>query len=461
MVPPFLDLNGPADRSFRTTRAGGKRQFRIANLLRFALALLIAGNVARLPVLDGGGKEAAVLLNDLLVVLVVGAGAAAILQSRRMVLDRPAVMALLFASVGGFSALLAVPRFGLTGFQFFFSIAYLVRWLVYFGVYVVVINCLRSTDVPKLWGVLETVILIFAAFGIFQAAFLPGFAQIVHPGAGWDVQGHRLVSTFLDPNFAGGLIMIGLLIVLARVSFAVRTPAWKPLVLFLALLLTLSRSSMLAFIIGTAVIVAVRGLSRRLLLFAVAVALVVLALLPVLLDFAVQFNRFSVQGSASLRIVSWLQALEVIRDYPLLGIGFNTYGYVQKVYGHVTGTDSHYFTLDGGLLFVTVMTGLVGLSLYTGMIGLVLARCRRLWKTVERRREDRALGLGIAAATVAIVVHSIFLNSLLMTLLMEPLWVLWGATYLLLRADLRETAAAPPLRQRDAPPAPVIAAAGE
>ena len=54
--------------------------------------------------------------------------------------------------------------------------------------------------------------LAFAGFGIVQSAFLPNFAQRIYPDArlylDWDPQGHRLVSTFLDPNFAGAFILL-------------------------------------------------------------------------------------------------------------------------------------------------------------------------------------------------------------------------------------------------------------
>ena len=34
--------------------------------------------------------------------------------------------------------------------------------------------------------------------------------------------------------------------------------------------------------------------------------------------------------------------------------------------------------------------------------------------------------MGVAAITVAMLVHSLFVNSLLLPYLMEPLWLLWG-----------------------------------
>jgi hypothetical protein len=403
---------------------------RVADLLRIALALLVVGNLGRVPVFAVGVKDTPILLNDLLLLAVLSAGVFASLRGRKLVIDGPAAFAMAFVGVGALSALLAIPRFGLTAFEFIYSIAYLVRWTAYFGVYLVVINFVRRDDVGSLWHVLETAILVFAGFGVVQSLFLPGFAQMVFPDQGWDVQGHRLVSTLLDPNFAGALIAIGLLVLLARMSHGVQAALWKPVLLFAALVLTISRSAVLAFLAGVVIILFLRGLSKRLLKIGGLLLVLMLPFVPLILDFAIRFGRFSLEGSAALRVLSWLRALKIFADNPILGIGFNTYGFVQRSYGYspVFGAD---FALDGGLLFIAVMTGLIGVSLYSGMLLLVLVRCRRISKDASRSADERGLALGAAAVTVAMVVHSVFLNSLLFPFLMETLWVLWGFTFVL------------------------------
>lgn len=419
----------------RDQPATASQRLKIPNLLAISLFLIIVGNLGRVPFLDGGEKEAPLLLTDVVVTLVVVIGAIAAMQNRRLQFDRPAILALVFATIGALSAVLAVPRFGLTPFQFFFSIAYLIRWVVYFGIYLVVSNLVVRGDLEKLWRALRLAILIFAIFGIFQSIFLPGFAQIVQPDAAWDRQGHRLVSSFLDPNFAGGFIMIGLLISAARLSYGVRTPGWSMAALFAALLLTLSRSSLLATMVGGVVILFIRGLSKKLMLAATALLVLMLPGVPALIAFANSFGRFSTEGSAAQRFIVWLQALEMIQDHPIIGIGFNTYGYVQEFYNHSDALGGfHYFSLDGGLLFITVMTGFVGVFFYAWMLGSIVLKSRRLARNPELTPKERGLALGVAAVTVAMVVHSLFLNSLLFTLLMQPLWVLWGASSVLERS---------------------------
>ena len=86
---------------------------------------------------------------------------------------------------------IAIPRFGLTSFAAIVSMGYLARWMVYLAIYVAVINTVRASDVEGMWRAMETAILLFAAFGIFQSAFLPGFAQMVYP----DSRPYRRFST--------------------------------------------------------------------------------------------------------------------------------------------------------------------------------------------------------------------------------------------------------------------------
>jgi O-antigen ligase len=378
-------------------------------------------------------------VNDLAVLSVLAIGTLAAAQARRCVLDGVARRAVLFAAVGAGSALLAVPRFGLTAREVVFSLAYLARWLAYFGVYVVAVNSLRRRDVPPLLGALENVILAFAAFGIVQSAFLPGFAQIVYPDStlyvDWDPQGRRLVSTILDPNLAGAFICFGLLIAVARVSCGERMRPWRIAVLATALLLTASRSTILATLAGLAVIAATAGVSRRVVRAGVALGAGALLATPYLLRFAAAYGKLSIDASALERLVSWLRALELIADHPLIGIGFNTYGFAQRAYGYEARAGAYSYSLDGGLLFIAVMTGGVGLALFVAMLWRIGRRARAVWRAADAAVVERAAAVGAVASLVAIVVHSLFVNSLLHPFLMEPLWLLAALSAVAARRD--------------------------
>jgi len=434
MVPSHREVSaGVADPGWRlvaTEASTGERwRFRPLTVMRVAVMLMLVGQLGRIPVLPTGTAEAPLLVNDLCVMTMIAAGVISGLAAQSFRIDRVAGIALIFASLGGISAVLSVPRYGLTAYELLVSTAYLARWVVYLGIYLVVINVVRAGDVMKLWHTLEAMMLVFAAFGIIQAIFIPHFAQVVYPESrvwiDWDEQGNRLVSTVLEPNIAGGMIVLTLLVQLALLAGGERVALWKPFLIFSAQVATLSRSSFVALFVGGMIILSVRGVSRRMLRFGAMVGVVVAAASPKLIEYAQSYSKLQVDASAMTRVTNWLRALRVFADNPIIGVGFNTFGYVGESYGWprkgLAGNST-----DGGLLFIAVMTGIVGLTLYLCMLGVVVRRCRRVWKDPQTEQRFRALAVGIGAATIAICVQSFFVNSLLTVFVMEPLWILWG-----------------------------------
>jgi hypothetical protein len=410
-------------------------EIRLVNVFYVALAMLLVGNLGRIPIFSTGDRSVPILVNDLAVAALIMAGALAMASRRSLRLDWVSGFALLFAGFGALSTVLAVPRFGLSTFQALVSAGYLARWLFYFAVYVVAINTLRASDANRVWRALEAAILVFAVFGIFQSAFLPDFAQLVYPESrpqfDWDVQGHRLVSTFLDPNFAGAFIDIGLMVCLARMAVGAKVAGWKPLVLAVALVLTLSRSSLLAAFVGGGVILLIQGLSKRVLRAVGIATLIVMAALPKLLTFAASYHKLGVADPSALaRLTSLVHGWTVLKDHWLIGIGFNTWGYIAQRYGWLLSFTAT-FGLDGGLFFILVLTGVVGLAIYLCMLWSVFRAARRIWTNPAMSRDSRGLAIGAAASIPMIVVHSLFTNSLLLPFLMEPLWLLWALPFVM------------------------------
>jgi putative inorganic carbon (hco3(-)) transporter len=401
-------------------------------VLRGALLLLIVANLGRIPVLSTGEREAPILFNDVFVGAVIVTAGLAMVMGRSMRLDRVVLAGLAFGVVGAIGTVVSIVNYGFSGTEIAVSFAYLVRWFLYFGLYIAVINTVRADDAKPVLAAFEGMLLIFAAFGILQAALLPGFAQMVYPDSrialDWDYQGRRLVSTVLDPNIAGILIVFGLLLHFARLSTGVKVAGWKIVLLMLALVLTVSRSSVLALMAGVAVIVAVRGISRRMLKLGAVVALLGLAALPRIIALGTSYNKFGLDESAMARVVEWAKALRVLADHPIIGVGFNAYGFVLERYGFERISTASYSS-DGGLLFIAVLTGLFGLAIYVWMLTTIARRCRAIWRSEAASPDDRALAVGVTAATAAVCLHSVFVNSLLTTFVMEPLWVMWGLTF--------------------------------
>jgi hypothetical protein len=408
------------------------RRLSIAALVQGLILLLLTANLGRIPLLSAGESSAPLLVNDIAVGFLVLLGLATGIAARSFRIDRAGLTGILFAAIGACSAIVTARDYGFSTFELALSLAYLARWMLYFGVYLVLINIVKRADVNGIWSAVESTLLIFAAFGVVQAAFLPGFAQIVYPESraylDWDPQGHRLVSTVLEPNIAAAMLLVGLLVQLAQLSVGVRIPRWRPLLLFVALVLTLSRSGALGFVAGIGTILLVRGLSKRLLRWIFAVAVLVAVALPKLLTFAAAYGKFSTSGSAAARVVSWLQALRVIRDHPFFGIGFNTFGFVQERYGY-TRFGAAAYSSDGGLLFIAVLTGVVGVSVYIWLLWAIVRRCRAIWRDPRVAGAHRGLAIGTVAVIVGLCVDSLFVNSLLTTFVMELFWILCALTF--------------------------------
>ena len=334
-------------------------RLRVSDLIVLSFVGVLAGQLARVPIAGVGAKEAPLILTDVLIGMVLVGGIWLLLHERRLHLDRVALVALFFAVVGGLSTVGSIARFGLSTGETLFALAYLARWVFVFGLYVIVVNCIRASDVERIWSWLERAVLLFAIFGIIQAAFLPDFAFMVYPEArpyvDWDPQGHRLVSTLLDPNFAGMMLAAALLVQVARMAFGVQVPRWKVVLVGVALALTLSRSSVLATLVGGGVILSVRGQSRRLWITLLVLAVVVAISAPWWIPFAVSFNKLSLEDPSGLyRLIQWGWALTVFLDHPFVGVGFNAYGFVHQRYLFSASAPAT-FGLDGGLLFVAVI----------------------------------------------------------------------------------------------------------
>jgi putative inorganic carbon (HCO3(-)) transporter len=425
-------------------------------VFRWAQVGMVIANLGRIPVISTGDREAPVAVNEIFLGVVLMVGFIGAIRARSLRVDSVALTAALFAAVGGISAVWTAQQYGLTLFELAVSLAYLARWVFYALLYVTLRAAIAPSGAVSLWRAVEQMLIVFAAFGIFQAAFLPGFAQIVYPDSrdyvDWDPQGHRLVSTVLEPNIAGAMLMIGVLVQLALISTGAPARNWRLLVMFVALALTLSRSSALGLMAGIAVIFAARGLSRRLLKIGAGIAVLFVVALPKFLELAMTYGKFNVglDTSAGARVFSWLRALQVFADHPILGVGFNTYGYMAERYGWVRLGAAAYGS-DGGLLFIAAMTGVIGLAIYCFMLWLILSRCRSVWRDASAPEEHRGLAIGTAASTVAVVVHSVFVNSILTTFVMEILWVLWAVVGIV---AARPTLAA----LRSAKPAPRLVA---
>ena len=283
----------------------------------------------------------------------------------------------IFILVAAFSLLIKVP-FTPTP-QLLIGSLYLLRLISYLSFYFVfTLNkkiSLKSTAI---------VLLIFALLGLAQYYFLPDtrFLKLY----GFDDHYFRLISTFLDPNFAGAVLAASVFVVLGSMPGAYKAVSLLPLT---ALALTFSRSSYLSFLVGLVVLLILKFKKQYLTIIPVLLLLILIAPKP--FGEGVNLTRtFSIQS----RWQAMTQKLATIKEHPVLGVGFNTLKSSAKPSEY---PDRATGSLPNSYLFVLVTTGLVGLLSY-------------LYFTFQSIKKSRSVFIN--SSLFVLLTHALFNNTL-------------------------------------------------
>ena len=263
---------------------------------------------------------------------------------------------------------------------------YLVRWLAYSLFFASIIQLIKPVRIAY---IIYSLGLLTVVISLGQYLVFPDIRSLVV--SEWDPHYYRAVGQFLDPGFTG-IILVFTLIFLTMNPFKnrlINLISWSAS--YLAFALTYSRSSYAAFLVSMAYI-SWRRKSLKFFLFIVILFITTLYALPRSSGGeGVDLERTS---SIQARIDSWATAWRIYTQHPIIGAGFNVYRYAQGA-----SLKSHAGAgADSSLLFVAATTGLVGLLAY-----LWYLRSLYLLSTVNYE---------LRATLVAVLVHSMFLNSL-------------------------------------------------
>lgn len=299
-----------------------------------------------------------------------------------------------------------------SGHQRLGAFLYFLRWLEFPLLLFAVADLVRTErSVRIVTGLLLASAAGLAVLGFVQLKLFPDFRFMVPQG--WDPHIGRLLSTWFDPNFLAGFLTIALCL---AAGLAVEPSSRRRIVLlvlvsilFAAVVLTFSRSGYAAFLAGVGTLTLFRA--RRLAVLLVAVVVAAAFFVPRVNERVV--GAFNLDATARLRLVSWQNALTVVGDYPVTGIGYNAYRYVQVNYGFLDDPTEHSAGgSDSSLLTILVTTGPVGLA---AMLWLLWSMWSLAWDSARRGATAlaRGLGIGLLGAVSSLIVHSLFINSLL------------------------------------------------
>lgn len=273
---------------------------------------------------------------------------------------------------------LKIPKIGL-GLLIFWGVAlisllisgnlsgglYLIRFIVYSSSFFLGFFLINSkvSNPYTLFKVITISGFVLTVLGFLQLFFVPDLS--IFESFGFDPHINRLTSTLLDPNFMGALLNMFLL-----VTFVLWDKGGEKrylileVVFLLALILTFSRSAYLMLALEILII----GVARfRKLLLLVLVGVVALYLLfP---RFSQRINgAFSLDKSASERLISWQNGLAVFKINPIFGIGFDNLRTVysnQNLFKVFSRNGGHSGAgVDSSLIFLLATTGILGSGVF-------------------------------------------------------------------------------------------------
>lgn len=314
---------------------------------------------------------------------------------------------LTFVGIGALTLLLNVYRFTWTVIGI--SSLYLIRFAFYSCLYFILVES-AVTPAFLLWG-LYGFGSAFSVLGLVQYFLYPDLRNLTY--LGWDPHYYRLFSTFLDPNFAG--IVIVLTLFLGFYLMVKEKRMWLTLLQIVsgvALFLTYSRSSYLAFAMG--VILWIIWKKKWLAGFIIALVIGFLISLPTPGGKTLRLTR---TDSTVARLGNWQEAFGLISKSPLIGYGFNTLPRVQNAKPTLTSQPSHAASgIDSSILFLLATTGLIGFISFGWIVWRVSAFFLRNFGQSD-------MSLLYWCIVLAVGIHSLFNNSLFYAWVMIWLWI--------------------------------------
>jgi len=307
---------------------------------------------------------------------------------------------------------------------------YLIRFLQYGLLYFVTIHTLKNNPnqpetTKKIIKAITISALILAIIGFIQLIIYPNLTALEQ--AGYDPHINRLVSTWLDPNFLGGFLAFTISILLGIMLFTKKIAHKTGLLVIIgilgaALFFTYSRSAYLAAATGIIIISLIK--SKKILIITLALFLIGLSISPRAqerVDELIQ-SMTAIIGTTSaypdptakLRIESWQQTIQLIQKRPLLGSGYNTLRSVNFQEGFIDSPNAHSAAgSDSSLLTILATTGIIG---FIPFILLYIIPIKIAWEKLHNKKIpalSKGFALGLIGAIAALLIHSIFVNSLL------------------------------------------------
>lgn len=357
-------------------------------ILAFALT---AGQLIRIPFAQGG-----ITILDITIALFCLGG---LLKTKFKLSKPPAQIsaALVFISLAIISLIFSPLHLKFS--EYIVSFAYTIRFALYILIAWLIFSDAFGDFGKKLKRVLLLSGISFAILGLLQLIFFPNLAFLSY--FGWDPHYFRTVSTFFDPNFAGGFLVLTLLLIIQNFATDQKWSVLFFATVYSALLTTFSRSSYGMFLVS-GLIFSLLEKSKKLAILTVILFVVLLSGFRIYTRLVATPRNINRTQSASFRLTTWQQGFILFQKFPVLGVGYNAYRYAIREFnlGDESFLKSHGSSSnDSSLLFVVSTTGILGLIAYLYF----------LWTLLKVYREKNFI---LTAGLGGLIVHSFFANSL-------------------------------------------------
>jgi len=229
--------------------------------------------------------------------------------------------------------------------------------------------------------------------------------------------GVRLTSTFGCPNHLAGYMEMAILLILGLFLLGFRGGkliliTYLTILLISTIILSLSRGGWIGSLIGLsfmsfALLTSPYFQRKRLVMALIggslAVALIILASTPVVERVRTALQKGE-ETSFHSRMVMWGGIVEMIGEYPMLGIGPGTFSFIFTQY-QPPGLKSHFTMAHNDYLH---FTSEVGLPLIAIVVWMIIALYRKGFRKLKNpSRLVRGITLGAMSGITAILVHSI------------------------------------------------------
>lgn len=307
---------------------------------------------------------------------------------------------------------------------------YLIRLIFYTSLYFVFSDfAAKNKNIKFYFNWFLGSVSVLAILGFLQMIFLPDFSFMAEYG--FDPHTGRLLSTWFDPNIISEIFVLGIVVVLGFLMFGDKNNhnykevlkiilnKWFKIVLLIvflaALALTFSRSGYLTFLTTIVFLSFLKFKKLFVLLFIIVfIGFFSLPFFPSRFQPGKIFDE-----TAKMRVESWKNALEIIKEKPLFGIGYNNLLLIQGV----EGRDSHSKSgFDSSFLTIWAATGIFG---FLTLLIIFIQGFFNGFKLLKNKKTE-VFGFIILGTLFSFLIHSQFVNSLLYPHLAAIFWPFLG-----------------------------------